>query len=193
MSKKNKTNLRMRICSCGRIHFYDGNRVYNAIAENKEVLFICGGCGRATRMGADDWTGYYDNDEPCYAMYSQEVDKDTSWTADAFEATEQRKAFSEIIYSTGKKVMMKTGYYAKAFHNDEFEDIWYPDFYKLEHPGVAIEEVFKFIEENRTLRKQVNMNWLVRELTEEEAKLLHRAYYIKAFDWSQTKYGPQKF
>lgn len=192
-NNKKKSNLRLRICSCGRLHFYDDDRINQAITNNKEVLFICGGCGRATRIGADDWTGYYDNDEPCFAMYQQDVEKEISWTADAFADDEHRKAFTEIIYSPGKKVMMMTGYYAKAYGNNEFEDIWYPDFWKLEKPNLTIEEVMNFINENRTKRKQVNINSLLRDLTEEEAMLLYNSYGIKGIDWSTTKYGPQKF
>jgi hypothetical protein len=85
-------------------------------------------------MGGDDVTGFY-GDDICYSMYSQEVDKDTTWTEDAFKETKEHKAFTEIIYSPGKKVMMMTGYYAKCFSNDTFEDTWYPDFWKLEQPG----------------------------------------------------------
>lgn len=191
-SKTPETHLTMRICSCGRIHFYDAQRVYDAVNNNKEVLFICGGCGRATRMGGDNVTGMY-GDDICYSMYSQDVEKTTSWNAESFNKTKEHKAFTEIIYSPGKKVMMMTGYYAKCFFNDTFEDTWYPDLWKLEQPGVTMKEVFEFIEENRTKRKQVNINWLLRDLTEEEAKLLHAASYIKGIDWSTTKYGPQEF
>ena len=194
MKKNNKkSTMRVRICSCGRIHFYDEKHVDDAITANKEVLFICGGCGRATRIGADDWTGYYNDNEPCYAMYQQDVEKEAVWTADAFNPAENKKAFAEILYSPGKKVMMKTGYYAKAYSNGYFEDIWYPDFWKLEKPNLTIPEVMEFINENRTKRKQVNMNSLLRELTEEEAKCLYRSCYIEGLDWSETKYGPQKF
>ena len=126
-------------------------------------------------------------------MYQQDVEKETYWTADAFNTAENRKAFTEIMYSPGKKVMMMTGYYAKAYNNGEFEDIWYPDFWKLEKPDLTIPEVMDFIKENRTNRKLVNMNALLRDFTEEEVKYLHSSYHIKGMDWSKTKYGPQKF
>ena len=190
---KNKSHMQMRICSCGRIHFFDGKHIDDAISADKELLFICGGCGRATRIGADDWTGYYDDNEKCYAMYQQDINKDTVLTADIFEKAENRKAFTEILYSQGKKVMMMTGYYAKAYSNSEFEDIWYPDFWRLEKPDLTIPEVMDFIKENRTNRKLVNMNALLRDFTEEEVKYLHSSCHIKGMDWSKTKYGPQKF
>ena len=188
----NKSTMGVRICSCGRIHFYDEKHVDDAIAADKEVLFICGGCGRATRIGADDWTGYYDDNEPCYAMYQQDVEKEAVWTADIFNPAENKKAISEILYSPGKKVMMQTGYYAKAYSNGYFEDIWYPDFCKLEHEGLTVQEVMEFINEYRTNRRKVNMRALMKALTPEEAKVLYSRCLIKSFDWSETELGPQR-
>jgi hypothetical protein len=187
-----KKHLRLKICSCGRLHFYDQNRVDEAITNNKEVIFVCG-CGRITKWGASEEFDYFGDGKMCYNVYSEEIKSPTTWNSKTFTETDGKKAISEIIYSPGKKVMMKTGYYASAYVNDEFEDMLYPDFWKIEKNNITPNEVLNWIEEHRRDRKTVNMNWLLRELTEEEAMLLHSSYYIKAFDWSKTKLGPQPF
>lgn len=186
-------NLEARICHCGRIHFYDADRVYNAVEEGKDIILVCGGCGTVTVMGGDDVTGMYEDEGICYSMYAYDIDKETTFNADTFTGGENKKPVAEIIYSPGKKVMMMTGYYARCFSNDIFEDIWYPDFWKLEHKGLTIQEVMDFIEENRTKRRKVNMRALMKELTPEEAKVLHSRYLIEAFDWTETELGPQNF
>ena len=179
----------VRICNCGRIHFLDREMTSKALEHDKDILLICGGCGSATKIGADkgyDWWG--NTKEEVYNMYSFDVgDYDFTLDASKFENNEHQKGIDKIVYSVGKRVMMKTGMYARYFRFERFEDNWYPDFYKIKHNDVTVKEIMDFINEWEKDRVTVNMNWLIRSLTDEEAKALSRLY-IPAFDWKGTKY-----
>ena len=43
----------MRICKCGRIHMIEMDKLDEALHNNKNLLLICAGCGKATNIGAD--------------------------------------------------------------------------------------------------------------------------------------------
>lgn len=180
----------VRICSCGRIHFVDNDIIHAALEENKIILFICGGCGRATGIGADrepDWIE--GTDREIFNMYSYDAgDKDFVIDPFSFKDTERTKGIYRIIYSKGKQVRMETGMNANSFFCDKFLDNWFPDFYKIERSDITVPEIMEFIETWRKERATVMMHSLLRDLTEEEASLLARCYYAKNLDWTGTKY-----
>lgn len=153
---------------------------------NKDILLICGDCGHAIRIGADIQRDWLVKDNIIYNMYSYECEKSTSFTAENFAEKENYKPIYKILYSKGKEVMMETGYYAKLFIHDQFEDIWYPDFiFQVEGKGFEYfkEEMAKWDIQRHT----VNMNALLRELTEEEAEALSHCP-MKGLNWKGTKW-----
>lgn len=180
----------IRICNCGRIHFVDQDIIHAALDEDKNVLFICGGCGRATIIGADrerDWLE--ETDKEIFNMYSYEAgNKDFIVDPTNFENAERTKGIYRIIYSKGKQVRMETGMNANSFFNGEFLDSWYPDFYKIERKDITVPEIMQFIDDWRKERQTVMMHSLLRELTDDEASLLARCCYVKNLDWTGTKY-----
>lgn len=179
----------VRICSCGRIHFVDQDIIHAALEENKIALFICGGCGRATGIGADrepDWLE--GTDRAIFNMYSYDAGgKDFIVDPSSFNDAERTKGIYRIIYSKGKQVCMETGMNANSFFNGRFLDNWFPDFYKIERTDITVPEIMQFIEAWRKDRETVMMGSLLRDLTDEEATLLARRH-IKNLDWTGTKY-----
>lgn len=183
-------NKEVRICGCGRIHFVDQDIIHAALKEDKNVLFICGGCGRATGIGADREPDWIEGTvREIFNMYSYDAgDKDFIVDPSSFVGNERTKGIHRIIYSNGKRPRMETGMYATAFEYGKFLDNWFPDFYKIERPNITVPEIMQFIEDWRKKRQTVMMPSLLQELTDEEATLLARCCYIKNLDWTGTKY-----
>lgn len=181
----------VRICSCGRIHFVPNEMIDEAIENNKNLLLVCGGCGTATMIGADVRTDWDDPTKTVYDMYAWDVSngQDKVWDASMFEATENKKAVSKIFRSEGVQVMMETGYYAKSYNSasGQFMDIWYPDFYKIQREGITAEEILQLIAEWEKAHVTVNMNTLLRHLSDEQAEALS-GYVIEGLDWKGTKF-----
>ena len=186
-----KRKLEVRICKCGRIHFIKESEIHDAIKSDKDLLVICGGCGLVTRIGADKQIDFTEPHGIIYNMYSIQMGEwnDFELTASSFETNDKQKGIYKVLYSNGKQVMMKTGYYARSYErgNDRFEDIWYPDFYKIERKDVTLKEVFTFIDIFKTERSTVDMDRLLRDLTDEEAEVLSH-YLIKSLNWKGTKW-----
>lgn len=183
----------LRICSCGRLHFLNSHIITTAIEVDKEVLFICGNCGKATRIGADCVQDYWnDSDDIVYEMYARNAsDNDfmlgvQDFRENAYGSDESKRIF-QVVYSVGKPVSMMTGMNATAYRFGKFEDDWYPDLYKIQTEGITVREIMEFIETWKHDRQTVNMNFLLRTLTDEEAQLLANAY-IPGLDWKGTKY-----
>ena len=179
----------LRICSCGRLHFIDFEIIETALKNDKDVLLICGRCGRATMIGADRMPDYWiDPDEEVYNMYSYNAgDESFVLNASKFENADTTKGIYQVIYSVGKGVPMNTGSYANTCIYGRFEDNWHPDFYHIERKGITIEEVMKFIDEWKQNKKTVNMARLLRELDDEELEMLS-GYRLEGMDWKGTKY-----
>ena len=179
----------VRICHCGRLHFIDFDIIDAALNADKDVLLICGICGKATMIGADRMPDYWtDSDKEVFNMYAYNAgDEDFTLDASKFENTNSTKGIFKVVYSVGKGVPMMTGSHAGIYTFGRFEDIWYPDFYKIEHPDVTLQDVHDFIDKWRRNRTTVNMNRLINSLTDDEAELLSRLY-IEGLDWKGTKY-----
>lgn len=113
----------LSICSCGRIHMIPEYKIDEAISKSKELLVICGGCGRAVKHGADVVPDLDNPDEDCYEMYSREErDLDIKVMGN----------FAEIMVDGGLKVPMNTGEFANCYDGRRFYDMVYPDYYKFE-------------------------------------------------------------
>lgn len=178
----------IRICSCGRIHTLPSEKINNAIEHNKDFLYICGGCGIATVIGADEGYDFYD-DNICYDMYSRTLPKeDTVFDTDFINTSNQyHKQISEIFYSNGYKVPMKSGMDATDFYVGKFSDRWHPDFYKIQRNDVTVDEIMDFIDDFNKNRTTVDMERLIDRLPEDVLEELS-ALYIPSLDWANTKY-----
>lgn len=189
MSKNNNEikNYEVRFCSCGRIHFLNRDEIYKTIDNNRETLLICAGCGAATRVGADD---YFDGGK---AMYSIELKKNTEITEDNFNKKFKQKEgsyipiFDRIIYSEGKRVPLKTGYYATHHINktwyDEREMI---DFEDQLDAYKSMEEFKKAFHDYRVKARTVNVERLLDELSDSERKALEGYMYL--FEKEESSY-----
>ena len=188
----------VRFCSCGTIHFIPEDKVDKALHEDKELLWICGRCGQATRIGADREPNWVDDssDAPkeIFNMYSMSLNpnmfkESIVITPESFNTTKSQKGFSEIFYSSGITVPMMSGNYAKM-HNpygEYFLDIWWPDWYKIERSDITKEEIIQFIEKYKEDCKTVNMARFIRETQKEYLDILVRMW-TKEFNWDGTEY-----
>lgn len=184
----NLPKFEVRICKCGRIHFIENEKIEEALHQDKDLLVICGGCGTATKFGADRTTDF--DGQEVFDMYAYTM-PDTGFvlTAESFATIEgKQKGISQIIHSEGVKVMMKTGYYARYYNSacGQFQDTWYPNFWEI--PDDASADDYKtFIEKSKEESVTVDMKTLLRHLSEEQAAALSR-FHIKSLNWSGTKY-----
>lgn len=185
------SKLNVRICTCGRIHFIPETEIDAALKADKNFVLVCGGCGRVTSIGADIEADWEDPTKTIYNMYAYPMGQydDFTLTADNFETVEGHKGIHKVWYSKGKQVMMNTGYYAKCYTpaHGRFEDIWYPDFWKIQRNDITVDEIQQFIKEWENDRITVNMNMLLRELSHDEAEALSH-FIISGLDWTGTKY-----
>lgn len=173
----------VRICSCGRIHFVNQTIINEALDLNKDVLMVCGGCGRATLIGADkEFMDLGEGEEEVFNMYSFDLTSDKEYTFDYtdFEGTNNSKAIHKILYSPGKKVPMKTGMNANSYFANTFYDNWYPDISELQTKSGS--ELLTYLEQWNMNRQTVNVKFLMSTLTDEEKTLLS-GVYIRGFDW----------
>ena len=179
----------VRICKCGRIHFIDNKLIDEALEQDKNLMVICGGCGSVQLIGADRFTDWTDPDKTIFNMYTFNVqDEQQIWDASLFTESDKKKATSKILYDAGVQVMMQSGYFARSFENGigRFQDMWYPDFWKIPANATA-EEYKEFIEKWQKDSVTVNMPFLLRTLTEEQAQALS-GYIIEGLDWKGTKF-----
>ena len=179
----------LSICSCGRIHMIPEYKIDEAISKTKELLVICGGCGRAVKYGADVVPDLDNSDEDCYEMYSVDFSsyEDKVINTDTFKGNEKEKAVEEILYSHGIKVPMKTGQYATDYFNGRFSDRWYPDFYKIQRTDITVKEIMDFIDKYNHDRTTVNMDRFINETPDDILAELS-TYYIDGLDWKGTKF-----
>lgn len=179
----------MMVCKCGRIHMIDNKKIDNALENNKNLLLICGGCGKALLIGADLEPNLFDPGESCYMMYSSEFSsyENKSITSTDFETTEDYKGIEEIIYSHGIRVPMMTGMYATDYLYGMFADRWYPDFYKIQREDVTVKEIIEFINEYNRNRTTVDMKRFINETKEEFLEVISN-YSIEGLNWKGTKW-----
>lgn len=179
----------MRICKCGRIHMTQNSKLEKALENNKDLLLICGGCGRAILIGADIEPDWNEPGKDCYCMYSLDFSssKDTTISKSDFESTEFKKGIEEIIYSQGIKVPMMTGQYASDCFDGRFSDRWYPDFYKIQRKDVTVNEIMSFIDDYNRDRTTVNMIRFIQDTPKDMLEVISQ-YNIVGFNWKGTKY-----
>ena len=165
-------------CSCGSIHFIPWEAIEVAIEKDEEVVLICGHCGAACRIGADD---YFDDGK---AMYKLAMPNSVGITTTMFTNNAPHKNFSRIIYDVGVKVPMMTGGYAK-FHSG---DVWYDTDnpltdYKLQELH-SYEKIMEYYTDWERRARTVNMTAFKRALNPGQMEAL-KGYYITAFNWKE--------
>lgn len=170
----------MTICGCGRIHMVPTEKIDEAIENGKNLMLICAGCGKAVLIGA-----YEDPDG--YMMYK----RDYSSYQDAFikkeDFEENGENISEIYYSHGLRVPMKTGQYATDYFNGIFSDGWHPDFYKIQRKDVIVSEIMDFLDTYSKDRKTVNMERFIRETPDDMLEEISH-YAVYGLNWKGTKW-----
>lgn len=184
----------VRICRCGKIHFIDSDAILKALEDEANLVVICSHCGESFVIGADK---YSEPDElgdmvPCYNMYTGHLDGDYCIDMSDFVewAGDRKKLISQIIYSRGVSIPMMSGQCANMYSAGRFSDMWYPDLYRIDRSNVTPEEVHEFIENYHRDRYTVNMNCLLRSLSDDQAECLSH-YLIPQFNWSGTKWATQ--
>lgn len=169
----------VRTCDCGRIHFIDHNKfdgiVFNDRALNgKELLFVCRGCGAATRIGLEA----YDSG---YAYYSIPLE-----SGDIYPLDDQ-----VTFLSDGYRIPMHSGGYAISFRGG----LW------IDEESLVLEKgdgyLFDFKEVSYGFRPSltirdfpslnVNMSRVLRELDGDHLRAIS-GFLWKSFDWSGTEY-----
>ncbi len=188
----------IRFCSCGTIHFIPTEKIDNALKNDKDLLWICGRCGAAVRIGADREPNWIDDSpdapEEIFNMYSYDLNpnmhkQSISITPESFKNTKENKGLSEIFYSAGIQVPMMSGNAARMHnrHGEYFLDIWWPDWYKIERSDITKEEIMEFISKYKEDCKTVNMTRFIRETPKEYIELLAQSW-CKEFNWDGTEY-----
>ena len=184
---KDKTNknlkqedMRVEFCKCGVIHFLDRRDIDKAVVKNKEYIFICDHCGVAKIIGAD--IDYFDGTRG-YSMYT-----DVLTPGRELNKRMRRKKIYKILYSQGKEVFMETGYRARSFHGNEFQDVLYPDFMSsMKINANALEWQQKY-EEWVAGSKRINMHSLAHNLTKGEMNYIKESYpYMTQFKWEELE------
>lgn len=111
----------IRICSCGRIHTLPSEKINNAIEHNKDFLYICGGCGIATVIGAERDMISMMIISAMICIQELSLKEDTVFDTDFMNTSNKyHKQISEIFYSNGYKVPMKSGMDATDFYVGKF-------------------------------------------------------------------------
>ena len=193
----------VRVCCCGTIHFVNEDIIDAAIVEDKNIIFICGQCGRATVVGADRILNEYKEkeDDPDYAfdMYSFKLERNCNSKGMETETiinedilqnglSKNGKPIYAVVYDPGKIVFMETGYRAtNYFGNCGFEDMSYPDFSLYGDLHKSREEIEKMFKDYHKKRHIVRMHSLISSLTDDENELLAKSR-IKGLDYSGTKW-----
>lgn len=145
-------------CGCGHIHVVSGKDYSDAIEAGKENLLICGNCGATYISGAEEAEGGY-------SLYRHEIPQNlmTSENNYSTDLTDYLKRFYKVNYSVGYGVPMTTGYFADEYFGGRFRDSIYDD------------------------DQQVDMSRFLQIIPDHVLKMVSQ-YYIRAFNWSNTKY-----
>ena len=95
------TKYTTHLCSCGRIHMLDDDKLDSIFEDGKMLLLICASCGAATSIGADVEPDYFTGENAC-VMFTEDFsrNKNANITTDG--------EIKEIFYSQGIKVPMDT-------------------------------------------------------------------------------------
>lgn len=185
--------LEARICKCGRIHFYSTELLQSLLEAEKELVLICSKCGNVTRIGADiEPAVWYDEDADTeavmfnmYAMHSENEEIGAEDFNQEIMNENHKRTIGKILINEGVPVYMGTGYTADYYGPNGFAD--YGSNFERNKNYITIEELERDWDEYDKRRRKVQMQALLRSLTDEQAEALS-CYSIKNLDWSNTKW-----
>ena len=181
--------LNLKICRCGRLHYYSNDLLMQLLEEKKELVLICSKCGDVLHIGADKGlTIHYDENadpnEVCYNMYSYSKNNEI---IDIDEILKNEKStIGKIIIDEGIGVYMETGYYADYYDSTNgFGD--YNSHFGRNKPYKTLEDLYNDMDEYDAKRRKVRMDVLLNMLTYEQAEILSH-YMIRGLNWIGTKH-----
>lgn len=171
----------LHICSCGRIHLIETEKIFKAIDDEKNTLLICGDCGHILNIGGYREKNMYSEAEEM--VYVQEISDFSPYT----DTIINKEEVGEIIYSHGLKVPMMTGNYANSYFNGRFYDNCNPDFYKIKRNGITVEEIKRYLDDYEKCCQTVDMKRFINENDEGDLKRISN-YLIESLCWKNTEY-----
>ena len=154
----------------GRVVFVPTEDIENAIHARKELLVICNSWsgGYAIAIGAEERQDYEEPDKTCWDMYSYDI-RDKEFTAEDFQK------FYKVIFSSGERIMMKTGDEATMETGGNFID------WDTKKPHDVTDEQWD------KMRKTVDAQFTVNMLrNDEKAECL--SHYGVGIEWTGTKF-----
>lgn len=165
-------------CKCGHIHVVSDEQINKAIESNKDHLLICAACGATYAIGAD-----YMGSEEGYYMHRYKLNEGEIMSPDNI-----KERFSEVVYSKGYAVPMMNGCLANYYFDGRFSDataIATSEIkYRMFQDQISFEKAFERINKDRhTVNMKLFIHW-----TPESILNLLSSYYIKGFNWHDTKY-----
>lgn len=183
----------MKFCRCARIHFYSNDLLSQLLNDEKELVLICSKCGDVIHIGADKepatlYDESADSDDFSFSMYSYHEEKEEITKDNFVPAVMNRRGkrtIGKIIIDEGIGVPMMTGFDANYKNCSGFVDT-HSNFIRLKTYS-SVAEMEKDMTEYDEMRVKVNMDCLLKKLTDEQADVLSK-YYIKGLDWSGTKF-----
>lgn len=187
-------DIDMKICRCGRIHFYDNNLLSKLLDDDKELVIICSSCGNVMHIGSDKepaclYDEDADDDEIVHSMYSYSEDEE-EFTKDNFIKLvcdkKKKRTVGKIIVQRGIGVPMATGFSATFRNSNGFIDS--NSIFERRVKYSSLENLEKDMDEYDKKRSVVNMKLLLSKLSDEQADVLSN-YLITGLDWSDTKFA----
>lgn len=192
-NRKNKDSLELKVCKCGRIHFYKFSMLYELLEDEKELILICSNCGDVIHIGSDKRKEMVDikdlSVKYIHEMYSYKIESETITELNFNKEKmneEQKRTIGKILISSGKPVYMETGFYADSMVDSNFCDSS-SQFPYFNEKYDSVEQILSGLIKYNEKRKKVVMHVFIKSLTDEEAKTLS-GYLFKNLDWKGTKY-----
>lgn len=173
----------LKICSCGKIHMIPNEKIDHAIKHDKNLLLICGSCGAATIIGAEEEQFGHTT---VYKIYSSDafINNIENINISDFMSLGGKKGIIEIIYDKGIKVPMKNGEYATSYFGDKFHNSSRLSMYEIQQHKDDIVDFYSTYIRNCGI---VDMRRFINENSDEILSELS-TYYIGGFNWEGTKY-----
>lgn len=168
-------------CTCGHIHIVSDEQIDKAIANNKDHLLICAACGASYAIGAD-----YAGPDGGYYMHRYELKEEVLFPDNI------KERFSEVVYSKGYEVPMKSCYSANYYFDGRFSDERAVTTNEIKHR--MIQDQISFVEAFKRINKDrgtVNMELFIRWTPDSVLKRLC-SYHIKGFNWHGTEYDKKQ-
>lgn len=175
----------IRICRCGRIHFFPKDKLNN-VTEHESFLLICSGCGESMIYG---YVGYTGSEEK--PIYRPHLANETLCISEGMQS--QTNKFFEILIDAGIKVPMMSDHDAtyynpySGFYDTSCYNMWLRSLHSDTKGDLTCDE--KSIKERHTVDRKMFFEramlypGLLRQLAESRCA---------GFDWTGTPYDSEK-